>query len=115
MLTLQLPTPRNASDAAFQVRVLDRAERFDLDGYHYEELCHKLYRVFKPGNTNYSGPADYLVDLLGMTCSCGCFKENGYCKHYLAIERDYVRCEEYEQQRAAAELETTGCDPYAEF
>src|SRR5262249_33080402 len=99
MKTLTVPTPRNAADAALQARVFERAIDL-LSTYSYEttraywtrkgqpELgSEDLFAVYSPEGTM------YLVDTLLKTCDCPFFAKNGYCKHYLGMEKMLLECE----------------------
>jgi SWIM zinc finger len=76
-----------------------KAKTMTADGYAWNELASKLYRVFKPENTT-QDKADYIVDTMLTHCSCPDFESNGvFCKHTLWIGL------ELEKQDDAANME----------
>lgn len=99
MKTLVIPTPKNAQEAAQQARILDRAISLAADGYYWEG-CGGLFRfaLYKPGSDRIF-PA-YFVDLWEQKCTCKSFEKRGYCKHYLAVEREALQVEALEARYA---------------
>jgi hypothetical protein len=97
MKKLLIPAPKNAADALHQARVLDRAVNLAADSYRWEPSCGRfIYDVFKPGN---DGPFEsYVVNLFEQTCTCKHFEQKQYCKHYLAVEKEFCECEQAERE-----------------
>lgn len=100
MQTLSIPEPRDAQSAALLARIFERSHFLRSAGYDWSAFALKLFRVFKPENTE-KVKADYWVDLTLQTCSCECFEKHGVCKHYLAVEEEFVLCEKEEEEANA--------------
>ena len=109
-----IPEPTTVQQAAFQARVMGRAETLFADGY-IATWGEDMY----PGDTHMLplvsvvGPdmQTYLVNLFTNTCTCECCVKNKFCKHLIACKveqqvredaRDEARVEEYETVRAMA-------------
>jgi uncharacterized Zn finger protein len=112
-----IPTPRNASEAAFQARVMDRANSLKADGYRLllaaDVTGYEWYNVITPEGKQYT------VDFLANTCGCECCIKHHFCKHLIAVHLEVARKEEaadaamvaaYEADMAACENEKTGVD-----
>ena len=100
MKTLSLPEPKSASEAKFIANIIDRAETLFSNGYKVKSAMEILQeRNIAPTpeeafifGVYVSDPKQsyrhYTVDGNKGTCTCPCFEENGFCKHYLAVQRN---------------------------
>ena|SRR5579871_3222095 len=102
-----IPAPKDAQDAAFQVRVLERGKRLIEDGYKLNEW------ETRPGTYFVHSPKgdSYIVDTTLNDCTCECCNGKKYCKHLIACHYDQVAQEDARDAArvAAYEAEQDAC------
>jgi len=117
------PKPKTASDALRQAKVAERARTLFSDGSYYWYDCgNGFYGVAKKSFDVIPDTTYTVVLMPAVSCSCPDFREHlDFCKHTVALwdaleamdEEEQI--ERIEREAASCELETTGCDRYAEF
>ncbi|MBA3752744.1 MAG: hypothetical protein H0X01_01050 [Nitrospira sp.] len=116
--------PRSSAQWAYIARIADRAATLFEDGYGLLEFGGNDYNVLPPkhdGNPEFV----YALNSIAPYCGCRCFEDNGDCKHRIACRARELEVEETAHFEALAaehdrlmqdcEVESTGCDPHAEF
>ncbi len=122
-----VPKPKDAQEAALQVRVMERAKVIAAElkkgGEYYCYMQNSQPNFWGMGKRSGSAKADtvYLLNLADETCSCQFHAEKHYCKHLIALnlsleeEADEAQCEQAEREMRDCELWETGVDPFARF
>ena len=81
--------PKNASEAAREISIVNRAHQMGDAGYTACFVTPLLAYVRKPG----SDFPEYQVDLLSGTCDCPHFQSErtpGLCKHLLFVKEEAI-------------------------
>ena len=96
---MNLPTPRNAGEAAYQARVQDRANRLFADGYRARYLADEDVILVQSdeGST-------YRVGVVFEDCDCPHYQERDWCKHAIGAQKllQDTRAEQQEIDEAEA-------------
>lgn len=100
---MNIPTPRNASEAAYQARVQERANRLFADGYRatYHKADDVILVQSDEGNT-------YRVGVVFEDCDCPHYTEREWCKHAIGAQK--LLRETQAEQKEAEEAEACGMD-----
>jgi hypothetical protein len=100
---VNIPNPRNASEALQQARVLERANRLFADGYRaaYVEQDDVILVTNEEQTT-------YRVGVVFEDCTCPFYVDKQYCKHALGAQRLLLLSNN--ERREMAEAEECGMD-----
>ena len=79
---MNLPKPRNPSEAWQQARVQERANRLFADGYRAEYLAADDVIVITSDEGNV-----YRYSVVFEDCSCPFYADKEYCKHALGAQK----------------------------
>ena len=109
----------NISNARRQANCFTKAQTMFAEGYTFNVLANKMYRIFKPG-VSHDEPASYVVDMLMKSCTCPDFCKHGdYCKHTMFIEMELendaanmeAQCKQWEEEEGGAEFPLSSSTP----
>lgn len=104
MKPINIPDPRNAAQALYLARIQERAENlFTTGGYTYKSgldmfpdlsIMAGMWLITSPEKKH------YVIDGLRGTCDCPHFKDNGYCKHYIAMQIESAPFDKFDEEVA---------------
>ena len=117
-----VPNPKNAQEALLQIRVIERANAMVPElrkgGEYIACRENGNWTIYKRSGS-VQPDAAYLLNLTSNTCSCPFYAENHFCKHLIGLNLfldaigEEEQCERAEREMRDCEVETTGCDPFA--